>query len=99
MGLPFPSGLRLVDQSNRGLTPWAWAVNGFASVVGAVGGTTLAVSVGFTTLVLVAMALYVLAAVLVRRLGNVDAVEQPVDGQLVDGVDDAIGCQVESPIW
>ena len=70
MGLPFPSGLRLVDRGARPLVPWAWAVNGFASVVGAVGGTTLAMSIGFSTLVAVAIGLYVLAALVGPRLAR-----------------------------
>jgi len=70
MGLPFPSGLRMLDRSARPLLPWAWAVNGFASVVGAVGGTCLAMSIGFRALVALAIGLYILAALVAPRLAR-----------------------------
>ena len=70
MGLPFPSGLRMVDRSARSMLPWAWAVNGFASVVGAVGGTCLAMSIGFRALVALAIGLYILAALIAPRLAR-----------------------------
>jgi len=68
MGVPFPSGLRLVQSRGQALVPWAWGVNGFASVIGAVLGTFLAISLGFTTLVFVALGCYFLAANISRRM-------------------------------
>ena len=47
---------------------WGWAVNGFASVVGAVLSTILAMSFGFRTVMLVALAIYVVALVALRGL-------------------------------
>ena len=44
------------------LVPWAWGVNGCASVLSAILATLLAMSFGFCVVVLIAMALYVLAA-------------------------------------
>ena len=68
MGFCFPTGLRLVSESSMSLVPWAWAVNGFGSVTGAVGGTLLAVSIGFTWLIVAALGMYVAASYLVGRL-------------------------------
>ncbi|MDP6380229.1 MAG: SAM-dependent methyltransferase, partial [Phycisphaerae bacterium] len=34
MGMPFPTALRQLDSGSRPLVPWAWGVNGFASVTG-----------------------------------------------------------------
>ena len=48
MGIPFPTALTILHAHKKPLIPWAWAVNGFASVTGAVLGTFLAISVGFT---------------------------------------------------
>lgn len=60
MGMPFPLVIgRLRDPQ---LLAWAWGVNGFASVVAAVLATLLAIHLGFTWVVLVALALYALAA-------------------------------------
>jgi len=68
MGMPFPSALKHLNTRNQPLVPWAWGVNGFASVTGAVLGTFLAISVGFTTLVFVALACYLLAAVAAKQI-------------------------------
>ena len=48
------------------LVPWAWGVNGCASVLSAILATLLAMSIGFTWVVLIAMALYIVAAVTFR---------------------------------
>jgi len=68
MGMPFPSALKQLHLRSRPLVPWAWGVNGFASVTGAVLGTFLAISVGFTTLTLIALTCYFLAAVVSRQM-------------------------------
>jgi hypothetical protein len=65
MGLPFPLGLSRVSAEAPGLVPWAWAINGCASVVGAVLAGILAMHFGFTAVVCSALILYVLAAVVV----------------------------------
>ena len=62
MGLPFPLGLAALAEQQPALTPWAWALNGFASVVGAVAATLLAIHAGFTVVAISAAGLYLLAA-------------------------------------
>jgi hypothetical protein len=62
MGMPFPTGLAWVEASDPRLVPWAWGINGCASVVGAVLATLLAIHVGFTAVVAAALALYAVAA-------------------------------------
>jgi len=61
MGIPFPLGLSRVANTMPILIPWAWAINGCASVVSAVLATLLAVQVGFTGVVIFAVGLYGLA--------------------------------------
>jgi spermidine synthase len=61
LGWPFPSGLRVMAKKFPRLVPWAWGINGCASVIGAVLGKCLAVSIGFKLLMLSACALYLLA--------------------------------------
>ena len=56
MGIPFPSGLAWLRQRNPQLIPWAWAINGCTSVLASVLAALLALSAGFTW-VLVAAAL------------------------------------------
>jgi hypothetical protein len=61
LGWPFPSGLRVMARKFPGLVPWAWGINGCASVIGAVLGKCLVVSMGFRFLMFVACILYFLA--------------------------------------
>jgi hypothetical protein len=68
MGMPFPIALKQLNTHSQPLVPWAWGVNGFASVIGAVLGTFLAISVGFTALTLIALACYFLAAIISKRV-------------------------------
>ncbi len=67
MGMPFPLGLERVAQRLPALVPWAWGVNGCASVLSAVLATLLAMNAGFTVVVLTAIAVYAGAAALLRR--------------------------------
>jgi len=55
MGMPFPLALRELDEP---LVPWAWGINGCASVVSATLATLLAVDFGFRVVLWLALALY-----------------------------------------
>ena len=67
MGLPFPLGLaRLSDCAPR-LVPWAWGINGCASVVAAVMASLLAMHIGFTALLALALGLYSATPLLLGR--------------------------------
>lgn len=61
MGMPFPLGLMQIAGRTPNLIPFAWGVNGCASVLSAVLATLLAVHFGFSSVVLLALALYLLA--------------------------------------
>ena len=64
MGMPFPLGLAWLSDRAPGFLPWAWGINGFASVISAALATLLAIRFGITPVLLAALALYALAAVL-----------------------------------
>jgi hypothetical protein len=64
MGMPFPLGLRCVAEQAPDFVPWAWGINGFASVVSAVLATLLAIHFGFTIVIVLAMIIYIAAAAL-----------------------------------
>ena len=66
MGAPFPIGLNRVADSAPDFIPWAWGINGFASVMSASLATLLAIAFGFTTVVLLALGLYAIAAAIIR---------------------------------
>jgi hypothetical protein len=58
LGWPFPAGLRVTAKHSPTLVPWAWGVNGCASVVGAVTGKLLSIGIGFQWTTLTASILY-----------------------------------------
>ncbi|MCF8129022.1 MAG: hypothetical protein K9N10_10950 [Deltaproteobacteria bacterium] len=68
MGHLFPLGLKRVGISFPALVPWAWGVNGFASVIAAASAPLVAMSVGFSTLILTAIVCYGLAGLLFSAL-------------------------------
>jgi spermidine synthase len=61
MGMPFPLGLKRANDFNPYLMPWAWGVNGFASVISAMLATLIAIHWGFNVLIITAVMLYMLA--------------------------------------
>jgi hypothetical protein len=73
LGMPFPTGVRLLA-GPRGVVPWAWAVNGCASVLGAVLAVLLAVEIGFSGVRFVSGGCYLIALgsliALARRPGG-----------------------------
>lgn len=66
MGMPFPLGLSLLGERSPHLIPWAWGVNGCASVLSAALATILAIHFGFTVVVLLALLLYGVAVFIIR---------------------------------
>ena len=71
MGMPFPLGIRLVDQVNSALVPWAWGVNGFSSVVGSILAVMIAQSYGFALVMGLAVVVYLVGLAAVLSLGRV----------------------------
>ncbi|MBL9077478.1 MAG: hypothetical protein JNL08_08245 [Planctomycetes bacterium] len=76
LGMPFPSGMRVVEAQCPQLLPWGWAVNAFCSVFGSIFCIVLSMGIGFTNVLLVAGAVYVLGMVGMRATGRA-AVAQP----------------------
>jgi hypothetical protein len=58
LGMPMPTGIRILAQRAPELIPWAWGVNGAASVLGSVGAIALAIVWGFDQALLAAAGLY-----------------------------------------
>ena len=67
MGMPFPLGLGVVSEKLPSWIPWAWGINGCASVVSAILATLCAIHFGFVFVVFVAVLLYLLAALVLRQ--------------------------------
>jgi len=63
MGMPFPLGIRQIAGLGAGLVPWAWAANGFLSVVGSAATLLVAMSLGFAPVMVMAAVTYCLGLV------------------------------------
>jgi spermidine synthase len=62
MGMPFPRGLARLGQRAPELMPWAWGINGCASVISAVLASLIAIHIGFNAVIVIAIFLYMIAA-------------------------------------
>jgi hypothetical protein len=68
MGMPFPLAIERLSAIDARLVPWAWVINGSASVIGSIITVILAMARGFTSVFWVAALLYVIAALASARL-------------------------------
>ena len=66
MGVPFPTGLRALAGGETGRIAWAWAANGFASVIAAPLAALIALEAGSRLLFVLAAVAYAGAAMSVR---------------------------------
>jgi len=66
--MPFPLGLKRLGDNRPDFIPLAWGVNGLFSVISTIVATILALHGGFRVVIVIALGLYLLAAVIERRL-------------------------------
>jgi hypothetical protein len=67
MGIPFPGGIALLDRLAPDLIPWAWGINGCLSVLASILSTMLAISFGFSWVLVGASLAYAGGAVVIWR--------------------------------
>ncbi len=60
LGMPFPTGLAVLAKANPQSIPWAWAMNGYATVVGLSSAALIAMRTGYTMLILLSLGVYLL---------------------------------------
>ncbi|MCU7914607.1 MAG: hypothetical protein KZQ65_01580 [Candidatus Thiodiazotropha sp. (ex Gloverina cf. vestifex)] len=60
MGMPFPLALSTLKAEAESLLPWAWGINGYASVTSAILATLVAIHFGFQVVILTAVLTYLL---------------------------------------
>jgi hypothetical protein len=68
LGMYFPTGVELVRRSEPALIPWAWAVNGIASVTASVLAVILGMAIGFSGVVLVGAGIYIVGTLAMLAL-------------------------------
>lgn len=67
MGMPMPIGIRIAADRAPQLIPWAWGLNGAASVLGSVAALAGAILIGFNHVLLVGAATYLVALLCAKR--------------------------------
>jgi hypothetical protein len=77
MGVPFPAGVRLVGRVAPGLVPWAWAINGCASVLSSILAVMIAISHGFSRVLFAGGLAYALALLAIWGLVTAEARQGP----------------------
>jgi hypothetical protein len=70
MGIFLPVGLSFLSRNSRSLVPWAWAVNGAASVAGSLGSIVMAMNFGYLRALLLGVLCYALTFPLIRSMGR-----------------------------
>ncbi len=68
MGQPFPLGLRIIEREKLGIIPWAWGVNGAASVLGSSMALVIAIALGYRMSLFIGIGVYVAAWLIIRLL-------------------------------
>jgi hypothetical protein len=61
MGMPFPSGIRILHKSSKESIPWIWGINGAMSVLGSVFATINGILLGFSYALLFGAVAYFIA--------------------------------------
>lgn len=68
MGMPFPTGIRVVGQHTPVLVPWAWGMNGVFSVLGSTAVIIVSMFSNFTISLAAAALIYAMAAAVAPAL-------------------------------
>lgn len=66
MGMPFPQGLRWLEERSSSAVRWAWSINAAASVLGSASAIFLSIYLGIQNTLLVAVGCYLAAGFLLR---------------------------------
>jgi predicted membrane-bound spermidine synthase len=71
MGMPFPSGLRMLgERQDDNLIEWAWAMNAASSVLGSVLAMTIAIQFGLGVTLICGAAAYVFGLMTVQKVAR-----------------------------
>jgi spermidine synthase len=71
MGMFFPTGIRIISVNDDRFIPWAWGINGCASVIGTVLSIIIAMSHGFNAVTILSVIIYAVGiAAMYRACGE-----------------------------
>ena len=72
MGMPFPIGILGLSNNNQSAIPWAWALNGFFTVLGGYLAIVISINSSFTTVLYLVLAIYGIALLVVRKSVSIE---------------------------
>jgi len=70
MGTFFPEGISWIKRTHQGLVPWAWAINGSASVIASVITAILSLQLGYVIVLIIGGFAYLAAWLIIRAVIN-----------------------------
>lgn len=70
MGMPFPTGLKRLEEWHKPSVRWAWSLNAASSVLGSVGALVCAIYLGLVQTLMIGCLLYLAAMATVLRARN-----------------------------
>ncbi len=77
MGMPMPVGIRIASARDAELIPWAWGLNGAASVLGSAAALAAAIVAGFNAVLNLGAAMYLVALLCALRILRADSASRP----------------------
>jgi hypothetical protein len=89
--MPFPSGIRVVEQTCPHLIPWGWAINAFFSVFGSIFCIVLSMAIGFSNVFYVAAAVYAVGLLFMKTSAGDGA--EVVEVDVTPAADPLVGAQ------
>ena len=95
LGMPFPSGIRVVERTCPHLIPWGWAINAFFSVFGSIFCIVLSMAIGFSNVFYVAAGVYVVGLLFMKTSGDAG---EPADHVRTDDEIDATATVVSQDL-
>jgi hypothetical protein len=76
MGVPFPKGIEIIGGLAPDLIPWAWGINGCTSVLASILSAMLAISFGFSRVLVGASAAYGVALGVIYPLAGAETLQR-----------------------
>jgi len=70
LGVFFPTGIKIISADYKRFVPWAWGINGCASVIGTVLSIIIAMSHGFSTVTALAVIVYLIGVIAMFQAGR-----------------------------
>ena len=70
MGIPFPTGMKILGEKCQALIPWAWAINGCLSVLAPILTIIIALVTGFQVILWLSALAYLLAFFSLKNLSK-----------------------------